>query len=304
MKSLIGKSLAAVILIAASAAYGYSQTRSVEHDLSPFEAIEASDGFKVSITRSDSYGIKLTVDDALESYVESYVKAGVLHIGLDGKNLPKDVKKQYKGRNTADPTLVAVVYMPVLKSLTLNDDSEFYNSGNQSAESFTLVMNGNSKSSDLKIVSKTVSISLEKNAKLTNANVTTEGDLTMRVDGKAVTTLTCASENLNLDVAGSSDVNLNGSVEKKVTLTASGGAKVFLGGGSEIIEVTGKGTSAKIDASTFKTGSAIVSMTGISLDIAPESSLELDLGRGAEVSYAGDPAIKIVKIQNASVLRK
>ena len=96
MKSLIGKGLAAVILIAASAAYGHSQTRSVEHDLSPFEAIEASDGFKVSITRSDSYGIKLTVDDALESYVESYVKAGVLHIGLDGKNLPKDVKKQYK----------------------------------------------------------------------------------------------------------------------------------------------------------------------------------------------------------------
>ena len=154
MKSMIIKTLGAATLMMASAIAGFSQTRSVEHDFSPFDAIEASSGFKVSTTASDSYAVKLTIDDILESYVECYVKGGVLHISLDDKSIPKDLKRQYKGRNSADPTLVAIVYMPTLKSITLNDNSEFFNSPNFSGDNFNVTLNGTSKISDMKIVAK------------------------------------------------------------------------------------------------------------------------------------------------------
>lgn len=304
MKSFIYKSFAVAISIAASVVTGFSQTRSVEHDLSPFEAIEASNGFKVTVSRSDLYGVKLTIDDALESYVDCYVKAGVLYLSLDEKKVPKDVKKQYKGRNSGDPTLVAVVYMPVLKSLTLNDESEFYNSGNLSGDSFSLSMTGNSKTSDLKIVSKTVSVTIGKNARLANANVSAEGDFTFSADGKSTAVVTCAAENLNLNISGSSEINLSADIEKKTAITTAGSSKASVSGNSNELSITGKSISSKIDASLFKVSSAVLSTTGTTADIAPEKSLELDLGKGTEISYSGDPAVKIVKIQNATVTRR
>lgn len=304
MKSLFTRIVTVAVAIAATSLSAFSQTRVVEHDLSPFEAIEAENGFKVSIVKSDLYGIKLTVDDALESYVECYVKAGTLHISMDEKSIPKDVKKLYKGRNSGDPTLVAVVYMPTLKSLTLSDNSEFYNSGNLSGDSFNLTMGGSSKTSDLRIVSKNVSVSVGKNAKLSNANITAEGDLTVAVDGKSVTSITCAAENLSLTIAGSSEININGAIEKKATVATAGSAKATMSGSAEDLEINGKSTSCKVDASLLKVENALVAVTGTFVDIAPAKTLELDLGKASEVSYSGDPAVKIVKIQNSSVLRK
>ena len=166
MKSLIIKTAAVLALTMVSAISGFAQTRPIEHEFSPFDAIEASNGFKVSTVANDNYGVKLTVDDALESYVECYVRSGVLHIGLDDKSIPKDIKRQYKGRNSEEPTLIAVVYMPTLKSLTLNDESEFVNSKNLSGDRFSLTMSGSSKINDLKVVAKIVSLNLAKNAKL------------------------------------------------------------------------------------------------------------------------------------------
>ena len=304
MKPLFNRIITLAVLVAASSLSAFSQTRVIEHDLSPFDAIDAENGFKVSIVKSDLYGVKLTVDDALESYVECYVKAGTLHISMDDKNIPKDVKKLYKGRNSGDPTLIAVVYMPILKSLTLSDEAEFYNSGNLSGDSFNLTMNGSSKTSDLKIISKNVNINVGKNAKLSNANVTAEGNLTVTVDGKSVSSLVCAAENLSLSIAGSSEVNVNGTIEKKATVATAGSAKATMSGSANDLEINGKSTTSKVDASLFKVENAVITVTGTFVDIAPSKNLELDLGKASEVSYSGDPAIKIVKIQNSSVLRK
>ena len=304
MKSLIVKTAAIATLILASAFSGFSQTRSIEHDFSPFDAIEASNGFKVSTSASDSYSVKLTVDDALESYVECYVKAGTLYIGLDDKNIPKDLKRQYKGRNSADPTLVAVVYLPVLKSLTLNDNSEFINSGNLSGDRFSLALNGTSKISDMKIVAKTVSIALTKNSKFTNANVSAEGDIAMSVDGKGIVTMECAAENLQMTSSGACDVNVSGKVEKKVSATVASSSKTTLTGNAEVLEISGKGVSSKVDASGLKVSDAVLTVSGTEMRIAASDNLELDLGKGSEVTYSGDPKVKIIKIQNASVLRQ
>ncbi|MBR1928087.1 MAG: DUF2807 domain-containing protein [Bacteroidales bacterium] len=304
MKSFIGKSLLAITFIVASSHFGLSQTRSKEHDLSPFTGIEASDGFKVSVNMGERFSAKLTMDDALESYVMCYVKSGVLHLGLDGKGLPKDMKKMYKGKNSPEPTLVAVVTMPSLKSLTLNDDSQFFSSGKLEAEDIIINMSGSSMASNFAISGKTLGLSLSKNAKFTNVSADFVEDINVSADGKAAVAIEGQAKNLQIIASGNSAVDVKAEVENAIKVEVSSGSQTSVSGKASSLELSGKGTSAKVDASALKTGKVSVALTGVSADVSPLESLDLDLGRGAEVSFSGDPVINLIKIQNASVIRK
>ena len=304
MKTLIHKFTTALMAMAVSSICVMAQTRTVEHNLSSFDGIEASDGFRVSISLSDNFGVKLTVDDVLESYVECYVKAGVLHLGLDQKSVPKDLKKQYKGRNSADPTLVAVVYLPTLKSLTLTDDSQFISSSRISSPEFKVSLSGSSEIKDMKYAGKSCEITVGKNARFTNSEVTAEEDVNVACDAKAAVSMVCFARNLNVTGNGSAVLDLKATVEENVKLIPAGGSSISVSGTSASLEVEGKGSSAKVDASLLETDKATLSVSGVSVDVKPTASLELDLGKGADVSFSGNPVINIIKIQNASVTRK
>ena len=297
MKTLINKVLAFATLLIASASFALAQTRTLEHEYSPFDGVVASNGFKVTIAQSDKYAAKLTVDDVLESYVQCYVKANVLYLSLDDKNIPKEVKKMYKGKNSPEPTLSAIVYLPILNSLTLNDDSQFFNTGTLSAENFSLFLNGTTAINNLNVVAKTALLSVAKNAKLTNANVRTEGNIAVAGDGKGLMTLEYAAENLDVNTAGS----VCSTSLEKVTVNSSNSAKTLVSGDAKSLVVTGKGT---IDASGLKVNEAKLNTNGATVKVSASKEIELDLGKGSEVEYDGDPTVKIVKIQSSSVTRK
>ena len=44
--------------------------------------------------------------------------------------------------------------------------------------------------------------------------------------------------------------------------------------------------------------------SGATVKVSASKEIELDLGKGSEVEYDGDPTVKIVKIQSSSVTRK
>ena len=304
MKALVNKVLSVAILIMASNIVVFSQTRSKEHSLSPFEGIEASGGFSVSITKSDAYSAKLTVDDALESYVVCYVKAGVLHLGLDEKKVPKELKKQYRGKNSPGRTLVALVSMPAIKSLALSDDSEFFCSDELAVSDLSVNLSGSSSVNNLKVRGKRVDLNVAKNARFTNAAVVAEEDVNVFTDGKGAVVMECEAANVSITAAGSSEVDAKVDVDEKLKISLSAGSGVTVSGKSLGLEIVGKGTSAKVDASGLEVKGVVIGVGGVSVDINASDSLELDLGRGAEVTFAGNPEINIVKIQNASVIRK
>ena len=52
MKTLINKVLAFATLLIASASFALAQTRTLEHEYSPFDGVVASNGFKVTIAQS------------------------------------------------------------------------------------------------------------------------------------------------------------------------------------------------------------------------------------------------------------
>ena len=267
----------------ASSTGASAQSRSIEHDLPPFEGLEVSDGFKITLSKGDSYSAKLTMDDALESYVQCYVKAGVLHIGIDSKNVPKELKKQYRGRNNSEPTLLAVVKVPSIKSISLADDCQFF---------------------CLRITGRSFNVSVGKNAKFTNAVLTLEEDLSLACDSRGSVAIEAKAKNVKVLASGGSVVDIKATVDETVSVETSSSATVTLSGKAGSLEVTGKGPSSKVTASMLEVESAKLAVNGVAIEVNPSKNLELDLGKGSEVSYSGNPSVNIVKIQNSTVLRK
>ena len=268
------KSLLVVIfIIASTSALSFAQTRTIEHEYSEFDAISVSDGFKVTMVEKAGYNAKFKVSDALESYIQCYVKAGTLFIGIDEKSVPKEVRKSFKGKNSDGPVLEATVYVPVLNSITLN-------------------VNANS-----------ASFSVSKKSKLSSINVKAADKVTVNAEGSATVVLEYSAKTLEVNNSGSADLAINGQCETSSVCTA-GSAKLSLSGKANVLNVTGKGGSSKVDAVTMSVEDVNVSLDGADLTVTPAKTLSLDLGKGASVCYSGDPLIKIVKIQNASVTRQ
>jgi hypothetical protein len=120
------------------------------------------------------------------------------------------------------------------------------------------------------------------------------------VYGQAIQDLEYAAENLDVNTAGSADLSINGAA-KKVTVNSSNSAKTLVSGDAKSLVVTGKGT---IDASGLKVNEAKLNTNGATVKVSASKEIELDLGKGSEVEYDGDPTVKIVKIQSSSVTRK
>lgn len=308
MKTLVNSLLAAAVFTIASTAFCQAQTRTIEHDFSEFDGIAASNSFKVSIGSTENlesaggYSVKITVDDALESYVQCYVKSKTLYIGLDEKSIPKEVKKQYSAKNAPSPVLNAVVYMPTLNSITLSDDAVFTPSGTLDSKDFSLTLSDNTSLSNLNVTAKSASVKVSKKAKLSSINIKAD-DISVNAEGSGNIILEYASKNLTVDNSGSAQLTLNGSSDK-VTVTTSNSAKATISGKASSIKAQGKGGSSVIDASSLSVLDASVAIDGASVMVNPENTLRLDLGKGATVKYTSDPVVTIVSIQNASVTRK
>ena len=298
------KSLCAVILTAASMpALSMAQTRTIEHEYSEFDAISVSNGFKVTMVEEDGYNAKFKVSDALESYIECYVKGGTLYIGIDEKSVPKEVKKSFKGKNSDEPVLEATVYVQSLNSVTLSDDCTFSCDNALRAGKFKMDLSGTSSVANLNVSAESAVISVSKKAKLSSFNIKVDDKVTVNADGSATAVIEYSGKTLEINNAGSADLAINGQCNSAAVSTA-GSAKLSLSGKAASLKVTGKGGSSKIDATAVSVDDVTVSLDGAELTVNPTKDLSLDLGKGATVNYSGDPKIKIVKIQNASVIRK
>ena len=287
----------AISAIALTSAVSVAQTRIIEHEYSEFDAISVSDGFKVTLVEKDGYNAKFKVSDALESYLECYVKGGTLYIGLDDKSIPKE------GKNSDGPVLEATVYVSSLNSITLNDDCTFSSSNSLNSGKFKMDLSGNSSIANLNVNAESAVISVNKKAKLSSLNVKAADNITVNADGSATVVLEYSTKTLNINNSGSADLAVNGQCET-ASVATDNSAKLSLSGKANSLKVTGKGGSSKIDAVTMSVDDVTVSLDGADLTVTPGKNLSLDLGKGASVCYSGDPVIKIVKIQNATVTRK
>ena len=290
-----------------------AQTTSLEREFSEFCSIEASSDFDVAISRG-GYGLNLTVDQAIADCVISYVKGKVLFLGLDEKAIPKEVKKQYKGKGVPAPTLRAIVYLPegYIESIKLTDNATLAANQPLNSNKFDVELSGNSNIRALTINTGTAEINLSKktNAVITvnaekNLRVNTEGssslklaqtsdELSVKSSNSSVIIISGNTGNLDITSGGSSQVQVTSEL-KKADVDASNSSKVSLSGKATSIQVRGS-NSAFIDATAMPTEKAIVQLSGADMNVNASEEIKVELVSGGELYYSGDPDFKIVKV--------
>ena len=305
--------IAAAILALMSGISLRAQTTTMEREFSEFCSIEASNAFDVAISKG-GYGLNLTVDQAIADCVISYVKGKVLFLGLDEKAIPKEVKKQYKGKGVPAPTLRAIVYLPegYIESIKLTDNATLAANQPLNSNKFDIDLSGTASIKALTIDTGTAELNISKksNAVLTvnaqkNIRVNAEGassiklaqtseELSVKSANSSVSIISGNTGNLDITSGGSSQVQITSEL-KKADVDASNSSKVTLSGKAESVQARGS-NSAFIDATGMPSTKAIVQLSGADMNVNASDEIKVELVSGGALYYSGDPDFKIVKI--------
>ena len=212
LKAIIGMvAFAAVLLMVPQRAAAQSlsaQLTDKDITVSEFNAVNVSDDFEVTVSRG-TYGVRLTVDKELAPYVEVYVRSKVLYISYDEKAVPKELRKQYRGKGALTPVFRVVAYTPELQAVTLSDNATLTGVEEFTAGEFELTTAGKSQVKNLSISATSARISMKKNAVAT-LNLKTDRGVEVNTDNSANLKLTFTGRELALTADGSSVVVADG----------------------------------------------------------------------------------------------
>lgn len=321
MKNMFNKILcmavmASAFVFPAKAQLTTSQWEEKTLPVGEFSSVEVVGDFEVALTKG-AYSVRLTADKVLIPYVQVYVRSKTLYVAYDEKAVPKDVKKLYKGKDAPKPVFRAVVSMPELNGIKLDDNvmlasaEEFYGS------KVTISLAGKSQIKNLTIHADDISLDMKKNAQ---AVITLNADskLEVNTDDKAILKLTEKAKEFTLNAKGSSDNAVSGeggaitlklgekaSVNmsqntKKVTLEAGGSSSLVLNGKAESLEVKGD-KNATVDATAFPVERVNANLGGGRVDVNVEKELKVTLDGGSTLVYAGSPTVLVGKIVKSTL---
>ena len=322
LKAIIGMmAFAAVLLWAPQRAAAQSlsaQLTDKDITVSEFNAVNVSDDFEVTVSRG-TYGVRLTVDKELAPYVEVYVRSKVLYISYDEKAVPKELRKQYRGKGALTPVFRVVAYTPELQAVTLSDNATLTGVEEFTAGEFELTMAGKSQVKNLSISATSARISMKKNAVATlnlktdrgveantdnsaNLKLTFTGrELALTADGSSVVVADGGStRSLNLSTGGSSQVSVISDTEK-VEVTAEGSSKLTLTGKALEMEVKGSRSSV-VDAFAMPMEEVEANLSNSStVTVSVSKKVSVNLVGGSSLFYSGSPVFEIEKIVKSTL---
>ncbi len=321
MKTMLQKLLCLLLgVLVGTALPAFAQATQLEektYPVSAFSSISVSNDFEVTLIKGN-YSAKITTDRELAPYIQVYVRSKTLYITYDEKSVPKDVKKQYKGRGAPKAVFRTVIYMPEVNGISLSDNVTLMSADEFSASNFELTLADKSQVKNLSLRASSAAIYMKKNA---------QASMTMRVDNRleintennANLRLTATSVDLVLHSEDASEVALTGE-SRTATLGVSGSAKVMVtqktdravlqGGGSAELTLTGSADTMllnseknpKLDATNFSVRKLEANMNGKGeCKISVSEQLSATLENGSALYYNGSPQIQIGKIIKATL---
>ena len=320
MKNLFSKLLCLAVLASAFAFPSRAQfVNHLEESTLPvgeFTMVSASGDFEVTLSKG-SYGVRLTTDKNLTPYVQVYVRSNTLYLTYDEKSVPKDIKKLYKGKNASQPVFRAVVSMPQLNGIELDDNVIL-----SSAEAFygsdiVISLTDKAQVRNLTVQGNSITVNMKKNAQ---AALTLTADKKMEVttDDKAILKLAEKAREITLNAKGSSDNALSGEGEilnlnlsekttsnvshrtKNAVLNVGGSSKLVLTGTGEYLEVKG-GKNAEVEAVAFPVKTMKAELDGGKVNVAVEKELNVTLLGGSLLFFTGSPTLIVNKIVKSTL---
>lgn len=322
MKALTSKMLMSAIAIIASVfvfsqatarAQYMSQLEEKTLAVSDFSAIHVSGDFEVTLSQGPC-GAKVTADKVLFPYVQAYVRAKVLYISFDSKAVPKDIRKLYKrGRNAVKPVFRAIVYLPELSGITLEDNASVMAGDRFDGHQVEISLGDKSQIKNLDVHAGSITVSAKKNAQAA-FTLDAVNQVDLRADNNANIKASVKAHDLLVNASAQTEVAVTGEAENS-TLTTQGSTKVTAAvkgvkavvqmGGSSDINLSGEGEqlsirgerSANLEAGAYTAKTVDAGMSGSSkANVTVEEQLDATLVGGSALYYTGAPVFKIGKV--------
>ncbi len=320
MKNIFNKLLCLAVL--ASAFAFPSRAQFVNHleettlPVGEFTMVSANGDFEVTLSKG-SYGVRLTTDKNLTPYVQVYVRSNTLYLTYDEKSVPKDIKKLYKGKNASQPVFRAVVSMPQLNGINLDDNVILSSTEAFYGSDVVITLTDKAQVRNLNVQGNSITVDMKKN---TQAALTLTADKKMEVttDDKAILKLAEKAREITLNAKGSSDNALSGEGEilnlnlsekttsnvnhrtKNAVLNVGGSSKLILNGSGEYLEVKG-GKNAEVEAVAFPVKTMKAELDGGKVNVAVEKELNVTLLGGSSLFFTGSPTLIVNKIVKSTL---
>jgi hypothetical protein len=187
---------------------GKLETR--DFDLTNFTKIVIDNAFEATVTRGDSYLVRITADDNLFQYLEVNASRDSLHIGL---------KHNYIYQRTTQKTTIT---LPALSELTLDGGSRATASGFTSSNAMSFDLSG---ASQLVIDSfKAGNTTIEGSGAAQISGAIDAGDVQLEISGAARAQLEGKANSLDMEASGGSQAALSKLTATNANIRVSGGS--------------------------------------------------------------------------------
>ena len=318
MKSIVSKIFAVFICtftlgVGVAFAQFNSQLEEKKLPVNEFNIISVSGDFEVTVDKG-SYEVRITTDQSLSPYVQVYVRSHTLYISYDEKSVPKDLKKQFKGRKSSDPVFRATVFVPELNGVLLSDNATLMGTQEFAGSSVSINLNDKAQIKNLSLRCKNATVNMKKNS-LAALTLYADDKIDLFTEGNGALKLTSRAHDLTLNAEGSSQVAITGETRGKTTFNLAGSAEVSANlrgpratvqaaGSSELV-LTGEvqnlnvyaERNSKVDANSFQSRKVDASLSGSArVDVNVQDELTVTAVGGSTLYYRGTPEIKIGKI--------
>jgi len=279
------KKITAFILSITLATFSFAQplypTQSQEEKTYPvgsFNSVFVSDNFELTL-QEGACQVKVNADKTLMPYIQVYVREGILYIKMDKPSIPLEVKKIYRGRNAQIPVTRAIVTLPSIYCLSVNDKASVSGNGVLTTDSIKIQINDKALIRDLKLEANKADIKLNKSAQ---ADISLQANHAhIKAGGFAQCNLTYKGADIQTDL--------------------SGNAKCLLNGESESLAIQTERMS-RLDGLQFKVPRVRADMKGGSeAQIRAEEILTVHLTGGSALYYTGFPTIQVDEIHRSTL---
>lgn len=305
MKSLRNSVLHVIILLLSIVSFplfGQSVRETVRDELPAFSRITLGGDFSMDIRYGKQYAATLGVENLLADYVLFSVMDSTLTVSLDERRVPAEVRKLYRGKDAATPTLNLVVTMPeTLRLLRLEDRSVLLSADDLvvDPDGLRVEVTDQARVASFAFGSGCVDLNLDRKGSV-KMNVTCDS-LHVRQAGNSNLELTYHTQVCAFELNGSCTLAVAGETEL-MKLDSKGFSKSILNGKAPVVRYK-LANSSQVNATMLEAGQAFVEMAGLgTLTQAASESLTVDLSGGATVYFLNDPAIHVLYLKNASLI--
>ena len=273
----------------------------IEKEFQWFSTIKVQDNFIVKLAKSDSYSVRIDVDERIAAHVQAFEKNGILYLVLDEKGYTKELKKELKQKGAAQPVLEATIYMPEIKSLVFTDKVLVTKCDEIKSDNFTLTASDNVKIHELKISCLTADMNISKNADVC-ADMTVESKLYLTALNSAQVSFMQNGGNAALELQGSAVVNMR-TAAQSIEVDAVSGTEAHISGTASMLIVNASG-AARVDAELLDSVDGQVTQTGSSkCHINVGNKVKVHLTNGAMLTFRRAPLIEVDRIVNSTLIK-